>query len=157
MGKGIWVMQLLLLGILAVPAPILAAPSPQPMAKQAPQPRLEEPDPEEQSQVQEQGRASPSELDQHTYRLATTLRCLVCSGQTVADSNAPWAEDVRAFVHQKLADNWSESQIMDYLVARYGAEILMTTPKQSGTIALWLIPPILLLVIVFWGKRQLRR
>jgi cytochrome c-type biogenesis protein CcmH len=153
MGKVIWLrhLLLLLLGILAAPAALMAATTSQPMATQASSPRLEE-----QSQVQEQGRASASELDQHTYRLATTLRCLVCSGQTVADSNAPWAEDVRAFVHQKLAENWSESQIMDYLVARYGAEILMTTPKQSGTIALWLIPPILLLVIVFWGKRQLR-
>jgi cytochrome c-type biogenesis protein CcmH len=154
MGKVIWLrhLLLLLLGILAAPAALMAATTSQPMATQTSSPRLEE-----QSQMQQQGRASASELDQHTYRLATTLRCLVCSGQTVADSNAPWAEDVRAFVHQKLADNWSESQIMDYLVARYGAEILMTTPKQSGTIALWLIPPILLLVIVFWGKRQLRR
>jgi len=154
MGKVIWLrhLLLLLLGILAAPAALMAATTSQPMATQASSPRLEE-----QSQVQEQGRASASELDQHTYRLATTLRCLVCSGQTVADSNAPWAEDVRAFVHQKLAENWSESQIMDYLVARYGAEMLMTTRKASGTIALWLIPPILLLVIVFWGKRQLRR
>jgi cytochrome c-type biogenesis protein CcmH/NrfF len=154
MGKVIWLrhLLLLLLGILAAPAALMAATTSQPIATQASSPRLEE-----QSQMQQQGRASASELDQHTYRLATTLRCLVCSGQTVADSNAPWAEDVRAFVHQKLAENWSESQIMDYLVARYGAEILMTTPKQSGTIALWLIPPILLLVIVFWGKRQLRR
>jgi cytochrome c-type biogenesis protein CcmH len=156
MGKVIWLrhLLLLLLGILAAPAALMAATTSQPMATQASSPRLEE---QSQSQMQQQGRASASELDQHTYRLATTLRCLVCSGQTVADSNAPWAEDVRAFVHQKLAENWSESQIMDYLVARYGAEILMTTPKQSGTIALWLIPPILLLVIVFWGKSQLRR
>ena len=156
MGKVIWLrhLLLLLLGILAAPAALMAATTSQPIATQASSPRPEE---QIQSQMQEQGRASASELDQHTYRLATTLRCLVCSGQTVADSNAPWAEDVRAFVHQKLAENWSESQIMDYLVARYGAEILMTTPKQSGTIALWLIPPILLLVIVFWGKRQLRR
>ena len=156
MGKVIWLrhLLLLLLGILAAPAALMAATPPQPIATQASSPRPEE---QSQSQMQQQGRASASELDQHTYRLATTLRCLVCSGQTVADSNAPWAEDVRAFVHQKLAENWSESQIMDYLVARYGAEILMTTPKQSGTIALWLIPPILLLVIVFWGKRQLRR
>lgn len=148
---------LLLLGILSAPAPLLAVTGDLPGAQATTTQVLSLSPPRPANQGQAQGRASPSDLDQHTYRLATTLRCLVCSGQTVADSNAPWAEDVRTFVHQKLADNWSESQIMDYLVARYGAEILMSTPKQSGTMILWLIPPLLLLGIVFWGKRQLRR
>ena len=157
MKKAIWLMQLLLLGILSAPAPLLAMTDDLPGAQATTTQALSLPPPHAANQGQAQGQASPSDLDQHTYRLAITLRCLVCSGQTVADSNAPWAEDVRTFVHQKLADNWSESQIMDYLVARYGAEILMTTPKQSGTMILWLIPPLLLLGIVFWGKRQLRR
>lgn len=153
MKKAIWLMQLLL-GILSAPALLLAMTDDLSGAQAKTTLSLS---PRAANQGQAQGQASPSDLDQHTYRLATTLRCLVCSGQTVADSNAPWAEDVRTFVHQKLADNWSESQIMDYLVARYGAEILMTTPKQSGTMILWLIPPLLLLGIVFWGKRQLKR
>jgi len=100
--------------------------------------------------------AGGSTLDQQAYQLVSGLRCLVCSGQSVADSNAPWAEDVRSFVTQKLSEGWSRQQVMDYLIARYGQDIAMTTPKQPSTLALWMVPPLLLLLLLLWGKKQLR-
>jgi cytochrome c-type biogenesis protein CcmH len=72
--------------------------------------------------------------------LQRQLRCLVCQGESVDESGSPFAADVRHLVRQQIAQGQSDQQIEDFLVARYGAFILMKPPLQSNTWLLWLTP-----------------
>ncbi len=72
--------------------------------------------------------------------LQRQLRCLVCQGESVDESGSPFAADVRHLVRQQIAEGQSDQQIEDFLVARYGAFILMKPPLQSNTWLLWLAP-----------------
>ena len=77
--------------------------------------------------------------------LAVELRCLVCQNQTLADSNAPLAEDLRREVREMIAKNMSDQDIIDFLVARYGDFVLYRPPFRATTTLLW-IGPFLLLI-----------
>jgi cytochrome c-type biogenesis protein CcmH len=72
--------------------------------------------------------------------LQRQLRCLVCQGESIDESGSPFADDVRHLVRQQIADGQSDRQIENFLVARYGAFILMKPPLQSNTWLLWLAP-----------------
>jgi len=79
-------------------------------------------------------------------RLAVELRCLVCQNQTLADSNAPLAEDLRREVREMIAKNMSDREIIDFLVARYGDFVLYRPPLKATTVLLWIGPFLLLAV-----------
>ena len=68
------------------------------------------------------------------------LRCLVCQGESIDESNSPLAADLRRLVREQMAAGKSDSQIEDFLVARYGDFILMKPPLQPDTWLLWLAP-----------------
>jgi len=72
--------------------------------------------------------------------LQRQLRCLVCQGESVDDSNSPFSVDVRHLVRSQIADGKSDRQIEDFLVERYGDFILMKPPVQPDTWLLWLAP-----------------
>jgi cytochrome c-type biogenesis protein CcmH len=78
--------------------------------------------------------------------LAVELRCLVCQNQTLADSNAPLAEDLRREVREMIAKNMSDQEIINFLVERYGDFVLYRPPLRVTTTLLW-IGPFLLLAI----------
>lgn len=78
--------------------------------------------------------------------LAVELRCLVCQNQTLADSNAPLAEDLRREVREMIAKDMSDKEIIDFLVARYGDFVLYRPPLKATTTLLWVGPFILLIV-----------
>ena len=78
--------------------------------------------------------------------LSEELRCLVCQNQTLADSNAELASDLRREVVAQMEKGKSDQEIKDYLVARYGDFVLYRPPMQSNTMLLWLGPFALLLV-----------
>jgi cytochrome c-type biogenesis protein CcmH len=78
--------------------------------------------------------------------LAVELRCLVCQNQTLADSNAPLAEDLRREVRAMIAKNMTDEQIIEFLVARYGDFVRYRPPVKPTTILLW-VGPFLLLAI----------
>ena len=78
--------------------------------------------------------------------LAVELRCLVCQNQTLADSNAPLAEDLRREVREMIAKNMSDQEIIDFLVARYGDFVRYRPPLKATTTLLWLGPFLLLVV-----------
>lgn len=78
--------------------------------------------------------------------LAVELRCLVCQNQTLADSSAPLAEDLRREVRDMIAKNMSDQEIIDFLVERYGDFVLYRPPLRATTTLLW-IGPFLLLAI----------
>ena len=77
--------------------------------------------------------------------LAVELRCLVCQNQTLADSNAPLAEDLRREVREMIAKDMSDKDIIDFLVTRYGDFVLYRPPLKPTTMLLWLGPFLLLI------------
>ncbi|OGA95840.1 MAG: hypothetical protein A3G27_08240 [Betaproteobacteria bacterium RIFCSPLOWO2_12_FULL_66_14] len=98
------------------------------------------------------GRALAAEdpaLDRRVTELGNELRCLVCQNQTIADSNAPLAVDLRNQIREQLKSGKSETEIKDYMVARYGDFVLYRPPLKASTVALW-VGPFLLLLLGFW-------
>lgn len=84
--------------------------------------------------------------------LLKDLRCLVCQNQDLADSNADLAKDLRNQVYLLVRDGKSDSEISDYLTARYGDFILFKPPVKAITYLLWFGPALFLLLgfVIFW-------
>jgi cytochrome c-type biogenesis protein CcmH len=84
--------------------------------------------------------------------LLKDLRCLVCQNQDLADSNADLAKDLRAQVYQMVKEGKSDTEISDFLTARYGDFILFNPPVKAVTFLLWFGPILFLLLgfIIFW-------
>jgi cytochrome c-type biogenesis protein CcmH len=72
--------------------------------------------------------------------LQRQLRCLICQGESIDESNSSFAVDVRRLVREQMVEGRSDQQIQDFFVARYGDAILMKPPLQSDTWLLWLAP-----------------
>ena len=96
-------------------------------------------------------------LEKRVTGLAHELRCLVCQNQTLADSNAPLAVDLRNQIREQLQKGASEQDVIDFMVARYGDFVLYRPPLKATTIALWAGPFLLLALGVFALVRRLRR
>jgi len=77
--------------------------------------------------------------------LSTELRCLVCQNQTLSDSSAPLAEDLRREIRELIAKGMTDKEITEYLVARYGDFVRYRPPVKSQTLLLWVGPTVLLL------------
>jgi cytochrome c-type biogenesis protein CcmH len=91
------------------------------------------------------GRTSRQSLDARTQAVASGFRCLVCQGESVAESPSGFARNVRALIRRQLKDGRSPDQIRSYLVSRYTESILLEPPASGlGNLA-WLAPPLLLL------------
>ena len=78
--------------------------------------------------------------------LATRLRCLVCQNQSIAESNAPLARDLRKLVRERIAAGDGDDEVLDFVVARYGDWVLLNPPLKVTTYALWFGPAALLLL-----------
>ena len=93
--------------------------------------------------------------------LAVELRCLVCQNQTLADSNAPLAEDLRREVREMITKGMSDREIIDFLVQRYGDFVLYRPPWKATTTLLWLGPFLLLIAgatgLVFALRRRQKK
>ena len=76
--------------------------------------------------------------------LSRELRCMVCQNQSIDDSDAPLARDLRLLVRERLAAGDSDPQVIDFLVARYGEFVLLKPRFERQTLALWLVPPLVL-------------
>ena len=85
-------------------------------------------------------------LEARARDISKELRCLVCQNQSIDDSNAPLAHDLRVLVRQRLVAGDSNAAVKQYLVARYGDYVLMKPPFKPETWVLWLGPPVLLLM-----------
>jgi len=97
-------------------------------------------------------------LEQRVMALSNELRCLVCQNQTIADSNAPLAEDLRNQVREKMRQGSSDSEILDFMVARYGDFVLYRPPFKATTFLLWFGPLLLLAAgSIVLLRRLLRR
>jgi cytochrome c-type biogenesis protein CcmH len=76
--------------------------------------------------------------------LSRELRCMVCQNQSIDDSEAPLARDLRLLVRERIAAGDSDAQVIDFLVARYGEFVLLKPRLERQTLLLWLVPPLLL-------------
>jgi cytochrome c-type biogenesis protein CcmH len=85
-------------------------------------------------------------LEARARALSQELRCLVCQNQSIDDSAAPLAHDLRVILRERLAAGDSDKQAVDYLVARYGDFVLLKPPFQPDTWALWFGPAAILLL-----------
>lgn len=89
---------------------------------------------------------SDPRLETRARALSTELRCLVCQNQSIDDSAAPLARDLRLLVRERLTAGDSDAAVKQYLVARYGDFVLLKPPFKSETLLLWMTPPAVLLV-----------
>ena len=101
--------------------------------------------------------AQDAALDRRVMSLAHELRCLVCQNQTLADSNAPLAVDLRNQIREQLAAGRSEGEVVEFLVARYGDFVLYRPPFKSTTALLWAGPFLFLAFGAFVLVRLVRR
>jgi cytochrome c-type biogenesis protein CcmH len=86
-----------------------------------------------------------SALEVRARDLSRGLRCMVCQNQSIDDSEAPLARDLRLLVRERLTKGDSDSQVLDFLVARYGEFVLLKPPLELHTLLLWGLPPVALL------------
>jgi cytochrome c-type biogenesis protein CcmH len=97
-------------------------------------------------------------LEKRVMTLAEELRCLVCQNQTLADSNAPLAQDLRNQVRERMREGKSDAEVVDFLVERYGDFVLYRPPLKATTVLLWFGPLLLLAAgFAFLIRRVMRR
>src|SRR5271166_5904410 len=85
-------------------------------------------------------------LESRARAISQHLRCMVCQNQSIDDSEAPLAKDLRLLVRERLKAGDSDPQVIDYMVARYGDFVLLKPRFSWQTVVLWLTPAIVLLV-----------
>ena len=85
------------------------------------------------------------QLEARARALSQHLRCMVCQNQSIDDSDAPLARDLRLLVRERIASGDSDRQVIDFLVSRYGEFVLLKPRFEWHTAALWLLPPVILL------------
>jgi cytochrome c-type biogenesis protein CcmH len=85
-----------------------------------------------------------SALEARARHLSQELRCMVCQNQSIDDSDAPLAHDLRVLVRDRLKAGDNDTQVLDFLVARYGEFVLLKPPLELRTLLLWGLPPLAL-------------
>lgn len=109
------------------------------------------------SEAQELSETPVENVDARTEAISKTLRCVVCQNQSIYDSNAPLAEDMRQLVRKRVEAGDSDDETREYLRARYGDYVLMSPPLQLNTLLLWVGPFLLILLGGVWFLMRLRR
>ncbi|MBV9199023.1 MAG: cytochrome c-type biogenesis protein CcmH [Alphaproteobacteria bacterium] len=95
--------------------------------------------------VEPSERLADPALEARARALSQELRCLVCQNQSIDESNADLAHDLRVLLRQRLVAGDTDQQVLDYLTARYGLFVLLDPPFAPATYLLWLAPPALIL------------
>jgi cytochrome c-type biogenesis protein CcmH len=98
-------------------------------------------------------------LEARARTLSQELRCLVCQNQSIDDSNADLAHDLRLLVRERLVAGDTDQQVLTYLTSRYGDYVLLRPPMKPETWLLWFGPPLLLIVgglaiLMSWRRRR---
>ncbi|MGQ0752314.1 MAG: cytochrome c-type biogenesis protein [Betaproteobacteria bacterium] len=96
-------------------------------------------------------------IERRMSEIAAELRCLVCQNQSIVDSNAPLAIDLRNQIRDQLEQGRSAREIMDYMVARYGDFVLYRPPFKATTVLLWVGPLLLMLAGLIVMVRRIAR
>lgn len=85
-------------------------------------------------------------LEARARALSQELRCMVCQNQSIDDSDAPLARDLRLLVRERLQKGDTDKQVLDFLVDRYGNFVLLKPPVEPQTLLLWTVSPLMLIV-----------
>lgn len=97
-------------------------------------------------------------LEQRARNLSQGLRCLVCQNQSIDDSNADLARDLRLVVRERLKLGYTNDQVLDFVVSRYGEFVLLRPRLNTRTALLWLSPVLILsfgiIGIIIWFRRR---
>src|SRR5215472_18350619 len=96
-------------------------------------------------------------LESRARDLSRELRCMVCQNQSIDDSEAPLARDLRLLVRERLTKGDSDQQVLDFLVVRYGEFVLLKPPFERHTLLLWGLPPLVLMGGLLWLWMRARR
>ena len=97
-------------------------------------------------------------LEERARVISKELRCLVCQNQSIDDSDAPLARDLRVLVRERLQAGESDKEVINFVVDRYGDFVLLRPPVKASTLVLWLSPVAALFVGIFllltWFRKQ---
>jgi len=85
-------------------------------------------------------------LEARARALSQELRCMVCQNQSIDDSDAPLARDLRLLVRERLQKGDTDKQVLDFLVDRYGNFVLLKPPVEPQTLLLWAVSPLMLII-----------
>ncbi len=96
-------------------------------------------------------------LEQRARALSAGLRCMVCQNESIDESHAPLAKDIRVLVRERLTAGDTDAQVIDFLVARYGNFVLLKPPFEVSTILLWVTPFAVLILGAAGAWAALRR
>jgi len=107
--------------------------------------------------VEPSERLADPALEARARSLSQELRCLVCQNQSIDESNADLAHDLRVLLRQRLVAGDTDQQVLDYIVKRYGVFVLLDPPFAPETWLLWLTPPLLVLGGGGWLLLRARR
>ncbi len=107
--------------------------------------------------VDPQEQLKDPKLEARAREISAGLRCLVCQNQSIDDSDAPLAHDLRLIVRQQLEKGATNSQVIDYVVARYGEFVLLKPRLSWNTLLLWLTPIVLVGLGALLAARVVRR
>ncbi len=99
---------------------------------------------------------SDPKLEARAREISYGLRCLVCQNQSIDDSDAPLARDLRLLVRERLKSGDNNEQVVNYIVARYGDFVLLKPPFGWHTVLLWLAPFMVLIGAVFVARRSMQ-
>ncbi len=96
-------------------------------------------------------------LEARAREMSQELRCLVCRNESIDESNADLARDLRLLVRERLLLGESNTEVMDFIVARYGEFVLLRPTKTGANLVLWVAGPVTLLLALGFGGLYLRR
>ena len=101
--------------------------------------------------------ANPAQ-EHRAREISAQLRCMVCQNQSIDDSNADLARDLRLLVRERIKDGDSDDQVIDYVVSRYGEFVLLKPRFEGHTLLLWLLTPLLLIGggVALWRHHRRR-
>lgn len=95
-------------------------------------------------------------LEARARALSAELRCMVCQNQSIDDSNAELARDLRVLVRERLTNGDTDTEVLDFVVARYGDYVLLRPPFKTSTLLLWFAPLLVLLGAIAYVASQWR-
>ena len=103
--------------------------------------------------------ASGQNIDQN--KIYKNIRCLICQGQSIADSNSEFAQTIKLVINDQIKDGKSEKEIYNFLIDKYGEWIVYNPPINTSNVLLWLIPYMILIaggviIIMFLKKNENR-
>ena len=100
---------------------------------------------------------SNAEIEARAKNVGRSLRCVVCQNQSIDESDAPLAMDMRKLVRERLKEGDSNAEVIAYMQERYGDFVLLKPPVQSNTYLLWFTPFLLLLAGLIWFIKTSRK